>query len=100
LRVGLDKRNPRVTLTLVERTAWTDERLDDLARRMEAGFERLDSDIRELRTEVRQLGSELRGEMGGVRGEIDALRVTILRVGGGMMAGLIGVIAAVLVRGA
>ncbi len=77
---------------MVERTAWTDERLDDLARRMDAGFERVDADIRELRAEVRGMRTELGGE-------IDALRVTMIRVGGGMMAGLVGVIAAVLVRG-
>jgi hypothetical protein len=33
----------------MERTMWTDERLDDLATRMDAGFARLDADIRELR---------------------------------------------------
>jgi hypothetical protein len=65
----------------MERAAWTDERLDDLARRMDAGFARVDGDIREL------------------RGEIDALRITLVRVGGGIMAGLVGVIAAVLARG-
>jgi hypothetical protein len=65
----------------MERAAWTDERLDDLARRMDAGFARVDADIREL------------------RGEIDALRITLVRVGGGIMAGLVGVIAAVLARG-
>ena len=62
----------------VERTGWTDERLDDLARRMDAGFARVDADIRELRAEMR------------------ALRLTIMRVGGGIMAGLVGVIVAVL----
>ncbi len=62
----------------VERTAWTDERLDDLARRMDGGFARVDADIRELRAEMR------------------ALRLTIMRVGGGIMAGLVGVIVAVL----
>ena len=62
----------------VERTGWTDERLDDLARRMDAGFARVDADIREL-------GAEMR-----------ALRLTIMRVGGGIMAGLVGVIVAVL----
>jgi hypothetical protein len=65
----------------MERAAWTDERLDDLARRMDAGFARVDADLREL------------------RGEIDALRITLIRVGGGIMAGLVGVIAAVLARG-
>lgn len=73
----------------MERTASTDERLDDLARRMDAGFNRVDADIRDLRVEVRTQGVELRGE-------IDALRVTLVRVGGGIMAGLVGVIAAVL----
>jgi hypothetical protein len=58
---------------------WTDERLDDLANRMDAGFARVDADIRELRAEI-----------GG-------LRLTLLRVGGGIMIGLVGVIAAVLV---
>jgi len=33
----------------MERTMWTDERLDDLAAKMDAGFDRLDADIRELR---------------------------------------------------
>jgi hypothetical protein len=63
----------------VERSAWTDERLDDMSRRMDAGFARVDADIRELRAEI-----------GG-------LRLTLLRVGGGIMIGLVGVIAAILV---
>jgi len=63
----------------MERTAWTDQRLDDLANRMDAGFARVDADIRELRAEI-----------GG-------LRLALLRVGGGIMIGLVGVIAAVLV---
>ena len=50
---------------------------------MDAGFARLDADIRELRAE---LHAEMRG-----------LRLTIMRVGGGMMSGLVGVIAAVLI---
>jgi hypothetical protein len=69
----------------MERAAWTDERLDDLSRRMDAGFASLETDIRELRREL--------------RGEIEALRIT-MRVGGGMMVGLVGVIAAILARGA
>ena len=55
------------------------QRLDDLANRVDAGFARVDADMRELRAEI-----------GG-------LRATLLRVGGGIMVGLVGVIAAVLV---
>jgi hypothetical protein len=74
----------------VSRVAWTDERLDDLANRMDAGFARVDADIRELRAEIGGLGAELRAEIGG-------LRLTLLRVGGGIMIGLVGVIAAIFV---
>jgi hypothetical protein len=80
----------------MERTTWTDERLDDLARRMDAGFERVDAAMRDLRREVREQGAQLRTELGG---EIAALRVTLIRVGGAMMAGLVGVIAAVAAGG-
>jgi hypothetical protein len=76
----------------VERTAWTDQRLDDLSARMDAGFERVDADIRELRSDIAGLRTELSGQ-------IDMLRITLLRVGGGVMVGLVGVIAAVLAGG-
>jgi hypothetical protein len=52
---------------------------------MDAGFARVDADIRELRMELRT--------------ELGALRLTLLRVGGGVMVGLVGVIAAVLAGG-
>jgi hypothetical protein len=39
----------------MERTMWTDERLDDLAKKVDAGFERVDRDIRELRMLMFQL---------------------------------------------
>ena len=68
-------------MSRVERIAWKDERLDDLARRMDAGFDRVDADIRELRAEM------------------GAMRLALLRVGGGIMVGLVGVIVAVLARG-
>jgi hypothetical protein len=76
----------------MERAAWTDERLNDLAQRMDAGFDRVDRDIRDLRGDVAGLRTELRGE-------IDALRITLSRVGGGVIVGLVGVIAAVLAAG-
>jgi len=78
----------------VERAAWTDERLNDLANRMDAGFARIDADIRELRVELR---SEIGGLRAELRGEIGALRLMLLRVGGGIMVGLVGVIAAIFV---
>jgi hypothetical protein len=74
---------PEYPCAAMERMAWTDERLDDLARGMDAGFARIDADIRELRAEFRS--------------EMSALRLALLRIGGGIMIGLVGVIGAVLV---
>jgi hypothetical protein len=72
--------------------AWTDERLDDLSGRMDAGFERVDRDIRDLRNEM---GVGFRE----VRGEIAALRSAMLRFGGGLLIAQLGMIAALIARG-
>jgi hypothetical protein len=76
----------------MERAAWTEERLDDLAEAMRTGFARVDQDIRDLRSETRE-------GFAAVRGEINDLRLTMLRIGGGLMIALVGVIAAILARG-
>ena len=39
----------------MERTVWTDERLDNLSRKMDEGFNRLGGDVRELRTDMREM---------------------------------------------
>jgi hypothetical protein len=48
----------------MEWTMWTDERLDDLAQKMDAGFARLDADIREVRSDLRGLRSLIFGLWG------------------------------------
>jgi hypothetical protein len=66
----------------MQRETWTDERLDDLSRRMDRGFERVDGDIRELRT-------EMRSEFGSVRSEIAELRGLMYRFGSGIIATIV-----------
>jgi hypothetical protein len=63
----------------MERTMRTDERLDDLSNRVDAGFRRVDSDIRELRSDS------------------GSLRSVIMQVGVGLMIGMAGVIASILI---
>ena len=81
----------------MERGAWTEERLDDLATSMREGFARVDQDMRDLRVEI----AGLRGEINDLRSEF---RAVMFRVGGGMIAtmciGFLSVLAAVLTRGA
>ncbi len=61
------------------RQSWTDERLDDLSQRMDAGFRRVDADVRELRAEM--------------NARFDGLNRTLLQLGGGVIVALIGLIA-------
>jgi hypothetical protein len=75
------------------REAWTDERLDDLndrvadmGRRMDEGFNRVHEDIRSLRTGVDTKIESLRTDMDT---KFMALHRLILQVGGGMIATLI-----------
>jgi hypothetical protein len=65
----------RIKLVSVARESWTDERLDDLNKKVDQGFSRLDADMRELNT------------------RFDSLQRTLLQVGGMMTAALIGLIA-------
>ena len=39
-------------MAVMAREAWTDERLDDLAKRMDLGFDEVKGEIRDLRSEV------------------------------------------------
>jgi hypothetical protein len=42
---------------------WTDERLDDLSRRIDSGFNRVDGDLRELRSAMNTRFDALHGLM-------------------------------------
>jgi hypothetical protein len=84
--------------------AWTDERMDDLASRMDAGFERTNHDIRDLRAEIRGTRTELKGDIAGLRTELKgdiadlrtelaALQALTMRFGIALLVALVGVIA-------
>jgi hypothetical protein len=77
----------------MERTAWTQERLDDLATTMNSRFDRVDGDIRELRGEVHALRGELHTEIGTLRsdlnGRIDNVLGTMHRFGGGLILAIV-----------
>lgn len=79
-----------------QRTRWTDDRIDDLAARMDAGFDRIDRDIRDLR-------ADMTTQLEGLRSEVHALGqtmvTTMLRFGLGMLLGFISVLAAIAARG-
>ena len=81
----------------MERASWTSERLDDLSEGTRSGFARVDQDIRDVRNGMHQGFTELRSEMHEGFAE---LRTAIHRTNLSLIAGLIGVIATILARGA
>ncbi|HKH41885.1 MAG TPA: hypothetical protein VKA41_08510 [Solirubrobacterales bacterium] len=77
----------------MERSRWTDERLDDFAETMRGGFDRVDRSFERVDHNIRDLRVELKAEISEVRQWI--FRMTI-----GMSVGFISVLAAILARGA
>jgi hypothetical protein len=75
------------------RATWTDERLDDLSRRVDVGFERVDTELRAIRTElgarIDAQGSELVARIDAQGARIDALQRTMIQVGGGVIASIL-----------
>ncbi len=49
------------------RDKWSDERMDDLNRRIENGFNRVDADLREIRDEIGGLRGETKAEFDSLR---------------------------------
>ncbi|MGH2985715.1 MAG: hypothetical protein ACRDLO_03375 [Solirubrobacterales bacterium] len=69
--------------------AWTDERLDDFAQRVEARFDAMDRRFDRVEDSIAGLGDR-------VHADFRDLHNLLLRIGGGMIIALIGVIAAVI----
>lgn len=78
------------------RSTWTDARLDDR-------FDHIDTELTQLRNEMREGFGDVRTEMregfSDVRAEINELRGIMIRFNGAMVVGLLGVLAAVVLRG-
>jgi hypothetical protein len=73
----------------VVREAWTDERLDDFAKRVDQRFDRVEADLRELRTEM-----NLRFD--AVDARFDAMQRTMILGFSGISVGFLGVIGSLL----
>ena len=82
---------PRPSLQRVQLVNWTDDRIDDFADRMDAGFARGERQAAELRQELKGDIAGLRAE---VKGDIAELRHLMLRLGTALIVVLLGAIAA------
>ena len=76
-----------IVAVMMPRETWTDERLDDLNKKVDDGFARLDQDIRELRKEIKGQGDGLRAEMNA---RFDAANRNLIAVTVAIIAAIIG----------
>ncbi len=82
------------------RDSWTDERMDDLSRHVDKGFERCDAAIErcdaaigELRAEMREGFRRSDAAVSELHLRFDALQRTLFLAAAGVIASLIGLIA-------
>ncbi len=61
-------------MAVMAREAWTDERLDDLTKRVDTGFMEVKGEIREVKGEVK----EVKGEIRDLRIEISGMQRTMI----------------------
>ena len=75
---------------------WTDERLDDLSRRTEAGFARIDEDLRSLRVEIGGRFNSHDQRFDALERRLDALQRLMIQFGGGMLVATLATLVSVL----
>jgi hypothetical protein len=89
------------------RDTWTDDRLDDLNKRVDGGFTEMQEEFRavraEMREEFRAVRAEMREEFRAMRAEMAAGRRAMMQMAGGIwmtsVVGFLGVIATVVAHG-
>lgn len=89
------------------RRTWTDDRLDDLSSRVDAGFDRVDRRFEDVDRRFEQLDrrfEQVHRDIGGLRveltGQIDGLRALMIRLNLALFLAIVGALAAIVARGA
>jgi hypothetical protein len=81
---------------MMERMAWTDERLQDRFDSIDRRFDSVDHRFNRVDAEILELRREMNAGFAGLRGEIDSLRTVMVGIGGTL---LVAVIASGLIQG-
>lgn len=77
-------------MAVMARELWTDERLDDLNKKVDNGFTRIDGDLREIRGEMKDLREEVTGLRGEMHDRFESLNRTLIGAVAVIVAALIG----------
>ena len=81
----------------MDRTVWTDERLDDLAANTERSFDLLRQEFRELREENQQEHRAMRADISALRSDLSAWQRQITQIGWAMAGTLIAAVVALVI---
>jgi hypothetical protein len=73
----------------VERTRWTDERIDDMVLRLEGGLADVREEIRALRQENREDSRSTRDDIRSIREDLSAFQRQVAQIGWGLVGALL-----------
>jgi hypothetical protein len=77
---------------MAARTAWTDDRIDDLARHVGTRFDVLHDEVHGLRQDMNGLRADMREDMNGLRGDIRSLNGRLTTILLALSVALIGTV--------
>jgi hypothetical protein len=77
----------------MERTRWTDDRIDDMVVRLDAG-------LADLREDIRALRRETRADSRSIREDISAFQRQVMQIGWGLVGAVLAVLVTLLVGAA
>jgi len=83
-------------MAVMEKGRWTDERLDDLAERVDKGFTEVRGEVRDLRAEMNRRFDSLTGE---TNSRFDAMQRTMIIGFASIVASVVGAVVAGLAFG-
>lgn len=88
-------------VSVVRRSTWTDERLDDRMGVIDSTFDMLRDEMHGFRSDMREemqgLRSEMREEMQGLRSDFNSLQTVLVQIGFGLVGVLLAAMVALIV---
>jgi hypothetical protein len=77
-------------MAVMARETWTDERLDDLAQRMDKGFDEVKGEVRDLRKDMNDRFSSVESRFNLIESRLDAIpRILVIGLSS-MTASIVG----------
>ena len=86
-------------MAVMAREKWTDERLDDLAKRVDRGFAEVKGEVRDLRAEMNERFNSIDSRFNSIDDRFDAMQRTMVIGFASIVASVVGAVVAGLAVG-